>query len=153
MLRIGPREIAEHRDGIALNAPFVRAITALGFFDRSKALAADSSEIRDQIDTFNARIGGTPAYCWLNTPGNDRMAQLQAGRAYVRVQLAATAQGLSMRPLSQALQEYPEQADHDRGAHQLTAAAGQTVQMWTRLGYASEAGSPSPRRVLQAHRA
>ena len=56
-----------------------------------------------------------------------------------------------MHPLSQALQEYPEQAAHYQAAHQLMAGAGQTVQMWTRLGYAREAGGPAPRRGLQAH--
>ena len=44
------------------------------------------------------------------TEGNDRKTQVNAGRAYVRAQLAATAHGLAMQPLSQALQEYPEQA-------------------------------------------
>ena len=36
--------------------------------------------------------------------------QVNAGRAYARVQLAGTAQGVAMHPLQQALQEYPEQA-------------------------------------------
>ena len=151
VLRIGPKEIAEHRDGIALNSPVVRALTAVGLFDRSKASAADSSELKDQIDKFNTRIAGTPAYCWLSTRANDRVTQLLAGRAYVRVQLAATAHGLSMHPLSQALQEYPEQAAHYQAAHELMGGTGQTVQMWTRLGYASEAGTPAPRRGLSAH--
>ena len=151
VLRIGPKEIAEHRDGIALNSPWVRALTAVGLFDRTQASAPDSSELKGQIDDFNTRMSGTPACCWLTTSANDRVTQLLTGRAYVRVQLAATAHGLSMHPLSQALQEYPEQATHYRAAHELMAGAGQTVQMWTRLGYAAEAGGPSPRRGLQAH--
>ena len=152
VLRIGPKEIAQHRDGISLNAPMVRALTALGLFDRTKAPAPDSSEIKGQIDNFNAGIASTPAYFWLNTERNDRITQLQAGRAYVRAQLAATAQGLSMHPLSQALQEYPEQATHYKAVHQLLGAAerGHTVQMWTRLGYGPAIG-PAPRRGLQAH--
>lgn len=152
LLRIGPKEIAEHRDGIALNAPFVRFITALGLFDRTRASAPDSSEIQDQVKTFNQHIASTPAYVWLRSDANDRQTQLQAGRAYVRLQLAATAQGLSMHPLSQALQEYPEQRAHYDAAHQLMNGGrpGATVQMWTRLGYASSPGSPSPRRGLAA---
>ena len=57
-------------------------------------------------------------------------------------QLAATAQGLSMQPISQALQEYPEQAAHYQAVHQLLGAAerGHTVQMWTRLGHAPAIG-------------
>ena len=152
VLRIGPQEIAQHRDGISLNSPMLRVLTALGLFDRSKAPAPDSSEIKGQIDNFNTGIASTPAYFWLNTERNDRITQLQAGRAYVRAQLAAAAQGLSMHPLSQALQEYPEQASHYKAVHQLLGAAerGHTVQMWTRLGYGPAIG-PAPRRGLQAH--
>ncbi|WP_396435632.1 Acg family FMN-binding oxidoreductase [Limnohabitans sp.] len=152
VLRIGPKEIAQHRDGISLNSPMVRTLTALGLFDRTKASAPDSSEIKGQLERFNAAISSTPAYFWLSTERNDRITQLQTGRAYVRAQLAATAQGLSMHPLSQALQEYPEQAAHYRAVHHLLGAAerGHTVQMWTRLGYGPAIG-PAPRRGLQAH--
>ncbi len=152
VLRVGPSEISQHRDGIALNDPFVRALTAVGLFDRSKPSAPDSSEIKDQIAQFNQKMAGTPACLWLSTQGNDRRTQFECGRAYARLQLAATAQGLSMHPLSQALQEYPQQAEHYRAIHDLVgaSAAGHTVQMWTRLGHAAPIG-PSPRRGLQAH--
>ena len=152
VLRIGPQEIAQHRDGISLNSPMMRALTALGLFDRTKASAPDSSEIKGQLERFNAAIASTPAYFWLSTERNDRITQLLAGRAYVRAQLAATAQGLSMHPLSQALQEYPEQKPHYQAVHQLLGAAerGHTVQMWTRLGYGPVIG-PAPRRGLAAH--
>jgi hypothetical protein len=152
VLRIGPKEIAQHRDGISLNSPMVRALNALGLFDRTQASAPDSSEIKGQLDRFNAGIASTPAYFWLSTERNDRITQLQTGRAYVRAQLAATAQGLSMHPLSQALQEYPEQKPHYQAVHQLLGAAerGHTVQMWTRLGYGPAIG-PAPRRGLEAH--
>jgi hypothetical protein len=57
-----------------------------------------------------------------------------------------------MQPLSQALQEYPEQAQPYADIHALLQAPAPryTVQMWTRLGYAPAVG-PSPRRGLQAH--
>lgn len=152
VLRIGPKEIVQHRDGIAINSPMVRTLNALGLFDRTQASAPDSSEIKSQLERFNAAIKSTPAYFWLSTERNDRTTQLLTGRAYVRAQLAATGQGLSMHPLSQALQEYPEQASHYKAVHQLVGAAerGHTVQMWTRLGHAPAIG-PSPRRGLAAH--
>lgn len=152
VLRVGPKEIAQHRDGISINSPMVRVLDALGMFDRTQASAPDSSEIKGQLERFNAGIASTPAYFWLSTERNDRSTQLLAGRAYVRAQLAATAQGLSMHPLSQALQEYPEQATHYQAVHQLLGATerGHTVQMWTRLGHAPAIG-PAPRRGLQAH--
>ena len=78
--------------------------------------------------------------------------QVNAGRAYARAQLAATAQGLSMQPLSQALQEYPEQAAPYAAIHALLEAPPPryTVQMWARLGVAPPI-APSPRRGVEAH--
>jgi hypothetical protein len=152
VLRVGPREIAQHRDGLSLNTPMVRAITALGLFDRSKPPGPDDAATAGQIKDFNAKIATTPAFFWMVTQGNDRKTQINAGRAYVRAQLAATAQALSMQPLSQALQEYPEQARPYAQIHALLDAPPprSTVQMWTRLGHAPPIG-PAPRRGLDAH--
>ncbi len=152
VLRVGPREIAAHRDGLSINTPMVRVLTAVGLFDRSKPPAPDDAAIAGQIKQFNAKIAGTPAFFWMVTEGNDRRTQVNAGRAYVRAQLAATAQGLSMQPLSQALQEYAEQAQPYARIHKLLDAPQPryTVQMWARLGYAP-AVAPAPRRGLEAH--
>jgi hypothetical protein len=152
VLRVGPTEIAQHRDGISINEPMVRALAAVGLFDRSKAPGPDDSATTQQVKDFNAKIEATPAFFWMVTDGNDRRTQVNAGRAYVRAQLAATAQGLSMHPLQQALQEYPEQAGPYAAIHRLVGAQtpGQTVQMWARLGYAPPVGA-APRRGLEAH--
>ncbi len=152
VVRVGPKEIAQHRDGISLNDPMVRALAAVGLFDRSQAPAPDDVATTTQIKDFNAKIDATPAFFWLVTEGNERATQINAGRAYVRAQLAATAAGLSMQPLSQALQEYPEQTEPYTEIHQLLGAPAPrfTVQMWARLGYAPVI-QPSPRRGLQAH--
>lgn len=152
VLRIGPDEISRHRDGISINDPMLRAIHALGLFDRSQAPGPDDTGTKSQIKAFNAGIDSTPAYFWLVTDGNGRSEQILAGRAWVRAQLAATAQGLSMHPLSQALQEYPEVQHLYREIHERLDAPSPrfTVQMWARLGHAPAVG-PSPRRGLQAH--
>jgi len=152
VLRVGPTEIAQHRDGISLNDPMVRALAAVGLFDRSQAPGPDDSATTGQIKDFAVKIEATPAFFWMVTDGNHRRTQVNAGRAYVRAQLAATAAGLSMHPLQQALQEYPEQAPHYVAIHALLGAGGGrgTVQMWARLGYAPPVG-PAPRRGVQAH--
>jgi hypothetical protein len=152
VLRVGPTEIAQHRDGISINEPMVRALAAVGLFDRSKVPGPDDSATTGQIKDFNAKIEATPAFFWMVTEGNDRRTQVNAGRAYVRAQLAATAQGLSMQPLQQALQEYPEQAGPYAAIYRLLGAErpGQTVQMWARLGHAPAVG-PAPRRGVEAH--
>lgn len=151
-LRVGPREIAEHRDGLSLNDPLVRVVSALGLFDRHVAPAAGDRAIQGQIEDFNAKIDGTPAFYWLVSEGNDRVAQVNAGRAWVRAQLAATAQGLAMQPISQALQEYPEMAALYQEIHERLGAPAPrfTVQMWARLGH-GPAVQPSPRRGVAAH--
>ena len=86
------------------------------------------------------------------TEGNDRTTQVDAGRAYARVQLAATAHGVAMHPLQQALQEYPEQAGPHADIRRLLDAPqpAKTVQMWARAGFAPPV-EPAPRRGLNAH--
>jgi hypothetical protein len=149
LLRVGSAEVAQHRDGISLLEPVPVAIDRLGMLDRNAPPAGQALNM--QIDGFNTKLNSTPGMLWLTTQGNDRLSQIAAGRAYVRAQLAATAHGLSFHPLSQALQEYPEQAALYDKVHMLTGArkAGATVQMWVRVGYGAPIG-PSPRRGLQA---
>ncbi len=152
VMRVGAAEVAQHRDGLSLLDPKVVALSKLGLFDRSKAPAADSFAITGEIKDFAAKMASTPAFLWLVSEGNSRSTQVQAGRAYARVQLAATAQGVVMQPLQQALQEYPEQARLYAAIHQLLQAAqpAHTVQMWARVGFAPDVG-PAPRRGLDAH--
>lgn len=151
-LRVGPDEIAKHRDGITVNDRLPRIMVSLGLFDRTEAPKPGDYATRDQIDDFTKKIYATNGFFWLISEGNDRKTQVNAGRAYVRAQLAATAHGLSMHPLSQALQEYPEQEKPYAAIHSLLGASqpNQVVQMWTRLGFAP-AIEPAPRRELAEH--
>lgn len=128
----------------------VVALDTFGLFDRTHPPKPDDYATTSQIEEFDAKLASTPGFWWLVTPGNDRATQVNAGRAYVRAQLAATAQGLAMQPLSQALQEYPEQSKTYADIHTLVGATGrgETVQMWTRVGFAP-AVEPAPRRRLQ----
>ncbi len=150
VLRVGAQEIAQHRDGLSLLDAKVVLLNQMGLFDRSKAPAPDDFATTSQIKEFGQKIESTPGFLWMVTDGNDRATQVNAGRAYARVQLAATGQGLVMQPLSQALQEYPEQQKPYEEIHVQVGATrpGQTVQMWARVGYAP-AVSPAPRRRLQ----
>jgi hypothetical protein len=121
-------------------------------FDRTKAPGPQDMATTSQIKDFNEKIAATPAFFWLVTEGNDRATQVNAGRAYARAQLAGTAHGLAMQPLSQALQEYPEQARPYAEIHALLGAVRprDTVQMWARFGYAPPI-QPAPRRGVDAH--
>jgi hypothetical protein len=151
VLRVGAAEIANHRDGLSLMAPVPVALARLGLFDRTKAPAPGDYATFSQIKDFGEKLQSTPGYLWMVTQANDRATQVNAGRSYARVQLAATAHGLSMQPLSQALQEYPEQAESYAQIHALLGAnqPGHKVQMWARVGTA-EPVEPSPRRRLES---
>lgn len=152
VLRVGAAEVARHRDGLSLMDPMVVWLDRFGLFDRSKAPGPADFATTSQIKDFNRKIESTPGFLWMVTDGNDRVTQVDAGRAYARVQLAATAQGLAMQPLQQALQEYPEQAKPYADIRRLLGAPppAQTIQMWARVGYAPSV-SPAPRRGLAAH--
>ena len=152
VLRVGAREIAKYRDGISINDPILSILVRLGLFDRSKAPKPDDSATVDQIENFNKNLDATPGFLWMITQGNGRTTQVNAGRAYVRVQLTGTAHGISMQPLQQALQEYPEQQGPYEEIYKLLDAPSPryTVQMWARLGYGPQI-EPAPRRGLEAH--
>ena len=62
---------------------------------------------------------------------------------------SASANGLGIQPLSQALQEYSEMDSLYREIHDRLAPNGGTVQMFARLGYADSV-SESPRWPLEA---
>ena len=150
VLRVGAGEIARYRDGLYVLDPMVVLMDRLGLFDRSKAPAPDDYATTSQIKDFGKKLDSTIGFLWMVTEGNGRVTQVDAGRAYARVQLAATAHGLAMQPLQQALQEYPEQAaPYAEIRRVLDAPPGQTVQMWSRVGFAPPV-DPAPRRGVAA---
>jgi hypothetical protein len=151
VLRVGATEVAKYRDGLVVMDPMVVLLDRVRLFDRSHAPAPDSYATTSQIKDFSHKLESTPGFLWMVTEGNDRATQVNAGRAYARVQLAATAHGVSMQPLQQALQEYPEQAQTQADVRRLLQALqpAQTVQMWARVGYAPPV-EPAPRRALDA---
>jgi hypothetical protein len=152
VLRVGAGEVARHRDGVTVMDPMAVLMSRLGLFDRSKPPQAGDYATRRQIDDFNAKLVSTPAFLWMVSRDNERATQVDAGRAYVRVQLAATAHGVVMQPLQQALQEYPQQAGPYAAIRDAVGATSpaQTVQMWARVGHAPPA-PPAPRRGVDAH--
>ena len=97
------------------------------------------------MENANTAMG----HIWMVTKGNSREEQIAAGRDWVRVNLAATAQGIGFQPLSQALQEYPEMAEIYKTVHGRFAPEGGTVQMLSRVGYGPSV-PVSPRWPLEA---
>ena len=90
----------------------------------------------------------THAWAWLASADNTRRSQIEAGRAYMRTDLAAASLGLAIHPNSQVLQEFPEMAGLYSSFHkEVGVAQAARVQMFVRLGYASRP-DPAPRRPL-----
>jgi hypothetical protein len=81
-LRIGAEEILKHRDGISIMDPKLVWLDRLGLFDRSRAPEPDAFATTSQIKEFDSKLDTTPSFLWMNTPKNDRLAQIAAGRAY-----------------------------------------------------------------------
>jgi hypothetical protein len=155
LIRLGPDEILQHRDGISINSPFVRAVSALGMFDRSAPPAEGSAGYKNAMGRFEGHSRTAMGFVWLSTLGNTRSQQIEAGRAYVRMQLKATDIGLGVHPMSQALQEFAEMKPFYDQAHQLMlgksapqTSGDETLQMFCRLGYTAGAVPVTPRRQI-----
>jgi nitroreductase len=155
LTRVGPAEILRHRDGISINGAMPRIASALGMFDRSNPPAEGSPAYQQMMGRFRGHSDTAMGFVWLATPGNSRSQQVEAGRAYVRLQLKATELGVGVHPMSQALQEFKEMAPFYEQAHQLLiskpapkTAADATVQMFCRIGYTPAPVPATPRRNL-----
>jgi len=149
LMRIGRAEIERNPDGIDFQGPLFEGLALAGLFDR-KALADPKSSVyarglKAVLDNASTAMG----HVWMISRTNDRTAQIAAGRDWVRINLAATRDGIAFHPLSQPLQEYPEMADCHRTAHRLLAPRVGTVQMLCRIGYGVPV-APSPRWPVAA---
>jgi Nitroreductase family len=149
VMRIGAKEVAQHRDGITLAGAPIGWARLLGMVTREKLADPASDAFKLGVAMSRDRAIATPAFAWITTRNNCRTTQLAVGRAYARLNLKATALGVAMHPMSQVLQEYAEMQALQRGLFaMLDIPSGQTVQMLMRLGYTGQI-DPSPRRDLQ----
>ncbi len=147
LFRIGKAEIEANPDGIDFSGPTFELMRMVGLFSRESALDPSSMAYGEGIAAVLENAETAMAHLWLVSRGNARIEQLNAGRDWLRVNLAATAAGLATQPLSQALQEYPEVQPFRDEIHGILAPDGGTVQMLARLGFADPV-APSPRWPL-----
>lgn len=148
LMRIGRAEIEANPDGISIGGPFLEALGILGVVSREAMADPNSSSFQIGLDMADEQAQTAMGFVWISTLGNTRSHQIAAGRAYLRQALGVTSLGLSMQPMSQALQEYPAMAGHFERVHGLLAkTAGERVQMLARIGYADMV-PPSPRWAL-----
>ncbi|MCC5976242.1 MAG: hypothetical protein JJT81_19645 [Rubellimicrobium sp.] len=147
LFRIGRAEVDANPDGIDFSGPLFESMRLAGLMTREKVLDPDSIAYREGVRAVLDNADTAMGFVWQTTPGNTRAEQIRAGQDWVRLNLAATALGVGVQPMSQPLQEYPEMGDLYRQAHQTLAPGGDTVQMLARLGYGRMPG-PSPRWPL-----
>lgn len=135
LMRLGKAEIEANPDGISLGGPFLESLMVVGMLRREDQLDPTSTGFKQALDMIQKAMNATSAYAVITSKGNTRIDQINAGRDWIRLHLAATGHGLAMQPVSQALQEYSEMTGHYEQVHELLAAPGETVQMLGRLGY------------------
>lgn len=135
LFRIGKREVNANPDGIDFQGVFFEGLSTVGMFGRAQTLDTSSMAYKSGIDAVLANAMSAMGFIWQITPGNSREEQIAAGQDWLRLNLALTAEGLAVQPMSQALQEYSEVAALYAQVHQMLAPEGGTVQMLGRIGY------------------
>lgn len=149
LMRFGKAEITASPDGIDVGGAFLESLMLIGVLNREVQSDPNSAGFKEGVRIYEKMLHATPAYAALTSATNTRADQIEAGRRWLRLNLMTTAMGLSLHPVSQALQEYPEMAPHYDIAHALLAPIGHTVQMLGRLGY-GPAIPRTPRWPLEA---
>lgn len=149
LMRIGKAEIERMPDGIALGGPMLEVLRVAGQLSREQIADPTTSAYRQGLDTYRRIMSSAMGYVWLVSETGSRRAELAAGRDWVRLNLRASALGLDLHPVSQALQEFPEMAGLFEEAHgRLGVGAGMRLQMLGRVGY-GPAVPPTPRWPLE----
>jgi len=149
LFRIGRREVDANPDGIDFTGPVFESLRLTRQFSREAASDPTSFAYKAGLDAVFANTDTAMGHVWLITDDNSRETQIATGADWLRVNIAATAQGLGFQPLSQALQEFPEMAGPFRKVHESLAPDGGTVQMLARIGYGPTVGK-SPRWPLES---
>jgi nitroreductase len=154
-IRIGRREIWTHRDGVTIETSGASTLAAAA----GKVLPDLNAATTDRFwldTTRNVHTATAAVFGLILVRDRLDMAQaIDAGRAWQRLHLAATAQGLAAQPLNQPV----EMVDRDRmlgrtdvfgpALARLAGASGWEATFVFRLGYARREALRSPRRPLE----
>jgi len=153
--RTGRREIAAHRDGVTVDTaglpPFMTAASKL-----LPDLDAASADRYWLSITRETHVATAPVLGMLLVRDRlDAPSALQAGRAWQRLHLAATAEGLAAQPLNQPVECIDRDAMLGRAdtfgsaIAKFGGAPGWEPTFVFRLGVAERAAKPSPRRPIE----
>lgn len=148
LMRVGAAAVAAEPSGIAVTGTMAWFGTQLGMLGPEALRKTDGVAARTAIDSSAEAAKHTHAWAWLSSADNSRRTQIEAGRAYMRTDLAAAQLGLAIHPNSQVLQEFEAMSTlYDQFHAEVGVAQPARVQMFVRLGYAARP-DPAPRRPL-----
>ncbi|MGB8019741.1 MAG: hypothetical protein WCF04_00770 [Candidatus Nanopelagicales bacterium] len=146
-------EIEAHRDGMTLDAQGLPAVTTF----LAKVLPPTTQQQNDAswlANTRNTHVASAAAYGLLSvTDAGSAAAQIQVGRAFQRLHLWATTQGLALHPLNQVT----ERIARDRSLGNACpfqaplsdlTPPGRVTLFAFRIGVPTVEARPSPRRPL-----
>ena len=106
LMRIGKAEIEANPDGIDLGGFPLDLLADVGMLTREQLADPSSTAFKQGLEMYEKLLFSAMGYVWVTTPNNSRVSQLEAGRAWMRLNLRATKEGVAVHPLSQALQVY-----------------------------------------------
>jgi hypothetical protein len=150
LMRVGRQAVKANPDGISIEGPMIEILNVGGAMSKKALADHDSTAFKQGMKMYLGGIDSAKGFFWVVTPDNSRANQIAAGRAYARSNLKAAALGLSIHPLSQALQEYPEMMEQLSSVHKaLDIDAPARLQMLARIGY-GKAYVQSPRWSLES---
>ncbi|MDJ0922359.1 MAG: hypothetical protein QNI84_14620 [Henriciella sp.] len=136
LMRIGNREVVANPDGIDMGGVQMGLFKAAGIVNRDALQDPNSQAYKIGIDMYREIIQTAGGFAWITVPENTRASQIDAGRSWVRMNLAAQKAGLCIHPLSQVLQEFPEMAEtYAATKRELDVEEQGVVHMLGRLGY------------------
>ncbi|MEM9178613.1 MAG: twin-arginine translocation pathway signal protein [Pseudomonadota bacterium] len=150
LMRIGNRAVVENPDGIDMGGIPMGLFKMTGIVTPEGLDTPGSTAYNEGLKMYDPIIHSAQGFVWVKSQTNTRADQLLAGRAWVRMNLAAQKAGLCIHPLSQILQEFPEMAEpYEAIRQELGVAPSGAVQMLGRVGY-TKFPAPSPRWPLES---
>jgi hypothetical protein len=148
VMRVGAAAVAAEPSGVAVTGTMAWFGRQLGMLDPAALRKTDGVAAKSAVDSSIEAANHTHAWAWLSSADNSRRTQIEAGRAYLRADLAAAQLGLAIHPNSQVLQEFEAMSTLFGQFHaEVGVAQPARVQMFVRLGYAARP-EPAPRRPL-----
>lgn len=136
LMRIGNRAVVENPDGIDMGGIPMGLLKMTGIVSHQGLDTPGSTAYKEGLKMYDPIIHSAQGFVWVKAGDNSRLGQLQAGRAWVRMNLAAQKIGLCVHPLSQILQEFPEMSDpYQMIRDELDVSADGVLHMLGRVGY------------------